>query len=107
MAAAWEIVTVGMSPGDDGQVLVIDRTAGCGGRTVCVVPGRLLRQADGTFMRRLDDKDIGNARLLAAAPQLRAVLTDLAAWAVRMSIAGGPAWQEAAGVLASILNPPG
>ena len=82
MAAAalpdWEIIEVGAAPGDDGQILIVDRTNGADGRTVCIVIGRLERSsADNGFVRVLDAEDVSNARLVAMAPRTRAALAGL------------------------------
>ncbi len=103
MTPAWETVRTGTQPGDNGQILLVDRDDGVGGRTICIVPGRLeWRAADGVFVRRLDEQDIANASLIAAAPQLQAALQRLAQWADSMGGWDAPCWAEAAAVLASL-----
>ena len=90
MTPAWEIVRTGALPGDDGQLLLLDREDGAGGRTVCIVPGHLeWRTADGGFVRLLDEEDIANAKIIAAAPRMQAVLQRLTEWASSMGGLGG------------------
>ena len=81
MAPRWELVRAGALPGDDGQLLLVDREDGPDGRTVCVVPGHLVHRArDGELVRLLDEQDLENARLFTAAPALRETLAALLAW---------------------------
>lgn len=96
MAPRWELVRVGALPGDDGQLLLVDGEDGPDGRTVCVVPGHLVHRArDGEFVRLLDEQDLENAWLFAAAPALRETLAALLAWRARTGGCGDPCWDTA------------
>ena len=102
----WNVVPPNRLPGDDGQILIVDREDGPNGRTVCIIPGRLLYlNVERDFVRLLDEQDLENARLFAAAPRLRAVLADLIEWATRAGSPEAPCWQEAR-ALATILRTP-
>jgi hypothetical protein len=93
-------------PGDDGQILIVHREDVPNGRTVCIIPGSLLYlNVERDFVRLLDEQDLENARLFAAAPRLRAVLTDLIEWAARSGSPEAPCWHEAR-ALATILRTP-
>ena len=106
MTPAWEIVRTDALPGDDGQLLLLDREDGAGGRTVCIVPGRLeWRSAEGDVVRLLDEHDVANAKVIAAAPRMRAVLQRLTEWASSMGGWEAPCWAEAQTVLASLQMP--
>ena len=106
MTPAWEIVRTGALPGDDGQLSLLDREDGAGGRTVCIVPGHLeWRTAEGDFVRLLDENDVTNARVIAAAPRMHAVLQRLTEWASSMGGWEAPCWAEAQAVFASLQMP--
>ena len=106
MTPVWEIVHTGALPGDDGQLLLIDREDGAGGRTVCIVLGHLeWHTAEGNFMRLLDEHDVANTKVIAAAPRMQAVLQRLTEWASSMGGWEAPCWAEAQAVLASLQMP--
>lgn len=51
---SWEIVSANRLPGDDGQIVVVDRQEGSEGRTVCLIPGKLQYLAEEQeFVRHL------------------------------------------------------
>lgn len=103
MSAAWEIA----SSGDGRTIFVFGREDGPDGRTVCVVPGNLTWcYAERGFVRRLDQQDHDNARLIAAAPRLRAALADLIEWSARTGGWDAPCWEEARAVLDALRKPP-
>ena len=56
-------------------------------------------------MRLLDEQDVENARLIAMAPQLRAVLAALVAWSERTGGWGAPCWRDARVLLARLRDP--
>lgn len=96
MAGMWDIVPPDARPGEETPLTIIDREDGPDGRTVWTVPGNLSWQKSaGIFVRLLDEDDIANARLLAAAPQLRSALADLLGWAVRAGNGDDPAVRDA------------
>ena len=102
-APTWDIVPVNRLPGDDGQILVVDRHEGSEGRTVCLIPGKPhYLTTDREFVRLLDAQDFQNARLLAAAPRLRAVLAELIEWAARSGAPEAPCWEEARAAAATL-----
>jgi len=75
VSASWSIGRLWLRAGESGPLRVIDREDGPSGRTVCLIPGHLAWQApDGSVVDLLDEDDIAHARLIAAAPQLRAAL---------------------------------
>jgi len=78
IVSSWSIDRVLSVAGKEGPLRVLDREDGPHGRTVCVIPGHLGSQAmpDG-LVRLLDEQDVENARLIAAAPELRTVLAGL------------------------------
>jgi hypothetical protein len=103
MTAAWEVNPVRAEPGDAVELRIIDREAGSGGRTVCVIQGNLIwRAAENNFVRLLDEDDIANAVLLAHAQQLKSVVSDLLAWAQQMGGWDATCWREAEAILRNI-----
>lgn len=85
MSDPWSIDRVRLRAGTRGPVQVIDREDGPSGRIVCVIPGHLVWQASpGNVAYLLDEEDIANARLIRAAPQLRAALAALIEWSAMM-----------------------
>jgi hypothetical protein len=54
----------------------------------------------------LDKDDIANARLIAAAPRMRAVIEGLLIWAGHMGGWDSPCWTDAADLHARLRNPP-
>lgn len=93
MIPAWSIGRPSPRAGHPGLLLVLDQEDGPLGRTVCVVPGHLEWQiTPQTVVRLLDEQDVENARLIAMAPQLRAVLAALVAWSERTGGWGAPCW---------------
>lgn len=106
MGAQWELVPVGSVPGDAGQILIVNREDGADGRTVCVVPGKLLwHREESDFVRRLDEQDIQNAQTIVTAPKLRAALASLVEWAARTGGWEAPCWEEAQALLAALRDP--
>ena len=84
----------------------LDRKDGPNGRTVCVIPGHLeWRVAARGVVRLLDEQDVENARLIAAAPQLRAALAGLVEWSARMGGWDASCWQDAPALLARLRDP--
>ena len=78
MNSIWDLDRINPSAGHPGLLLVLDPEDGPNGRRVCVIPGHLeWRIATRGVVRLLDEQDVENARLIAAAPQLRAVLAAL------------------------------
>ncbi len=68
--------------------------------------GHLAWQApDGSVVNLLDEDDIAHARLIAAAPRLRAALAALAAWSARTGHGGARPWQDARALLDALRNP--
>ena len=103
MMPGWVIQRAGALPGDDGQLLILDRKDGLNGRTVCVVPGNLFwNKTGGDLVRLLDEDDLANATLLAAAKPMRDALQALVAWQARVGGVNDPAWDEARALLARL-----
>lgn len=103
MMPGWVIQRAGALPGDDGQLLILDRKDGTDGRTVCVVPGSLFWNKVGDdFVRLLDKDDLANATLLAVAKPMHDALQALVAWQVRMGGVNDPAWDDARALLARL-----
>ncbi len=106
MNPIWNLDRINPSAGHPGLLLVLDREDGPNGRTVCVIPGHLeWRIAARGVVRLLDEQDVGNARLIAAAPQLRAVLAGLVEWSARMGGWDASCWQDAHALLARLRDP--
>ena len=106
MSASWNIDRVLPVAGQEGLLRVLDREDGPYGRTVCVIPGHLEWQATPDRpVRLLDEQDVGNARLIVAAPGLRTALAGLVEWAARTGGWEAPCWQEAHAVLSRLRNP--
>ena len=106
MIPAWNTDRASPRAGHPGLLLVLDQENGPLGRTVCVIPGHLeCRITPQTVVRLLDEQDVENARLIAAAPQLRAVLAALVAWSERTGGWGAPCWRDAQAVLARLRDP--
>lgn len=103
MIPAWSIDRARPSAGHPGLLLVRDREDGPNGRTVCVIPGHLeWRITARGVVRLLDGQDVGNARLIAAAPQLRSVLAELVEWSEHTGGWGAPCWRDAHALLARL-----
>lgn len=99
----WVIQRAEALPGDDGQLLILDRKDGLNGRTVCVVPGNLFWDKTGCdFVRLLDEDDLANATLLAAAEPMRNALQALVAWQAQVGGVSDPAWDDARALLARL-----
>ena len=99
----WEVQRAGALPDHDDPMLILDREDGPNGRTVCVVPGNLFwNKAGGDFVRLLDEDDLANATLLAAAKQMRDALLGLVAWQARVGGVNDPAWDDARALLAQL-----
>jgi len=107
VTARLEIVRAGALPGDDGQLLLVDRADGPHGRTVCIVPGRLVASTrDGDCVRRLDLQDLMNARLFAAARELRESLIGLLTWEAKMGGCDDPRWAKARRLVVQLYRSP-
>lgn len=75
-------------------------------RLVCVIPGHLAWQATPErTVRLLDEGDADNARLIAAAPELRAALAALVEWSAQTGGWDARAWQDAHALLARLRDP--
>jgi hypothetical protein len=108
MSAGWEVVRPGALPGDVGPLLIVDRGDGPDGRTVCAIPGHLVhRRPDGAAVRLLDEQDLENALLFAAACDMRHMLARLVGWERRMGGRGDPCWADARKLLALLPRRPG
>lgn len=108
MSATWTIDQIGALPGDDGQILILDREDGPEGRIVCSIQGHLTwRKSADEFVRLLDEQDIENARLIVVAPAMHRVLTDLVQWATQMGGWDAPCWAAARSLLAELRQPAG
>ena len=106
MSASWSIGRLWLRAGESGPLRVIDREDGPSGRTVCLIPGHLAWQApDGSVVNLLDEDDIAHARLIAAAPRLRAALVTLVAWSARTGHGDASPWQDARALLDAPRNP--
>ena len=104
MTATWTIHPEDAGPGENRQLLILDREDGPQGRTVCTIQGDLLwRQGDNNFVRLLDEQDIDNARLIAAAPALRQAASDLIDWALSTQGWNPESWEAARGLLGALL----
>ncbi len=100
MSASWSIGRLWLRAGESGPLRIIDREDGPAGRTVCLIPGHLMWQApDGSVVDLLDEDDIAHARLIAAAPRLRAALAALVAWSARTGHGDARPWQDAHALL--------
>lgn len=103
---SWSIDRVLPVAGQQGPLRVLGREDGPLRRTVCVIPGHLEWQATpDRLVRLLDEEDAGNARLIVAAPELRAVLAGLVEWAARTGSWEAPCWQDAQDILAGLRTP--
>jgi len=106
VSASWSIGRLWLRAGESGPLRVIDREDGPSGRTVCLIPGHLAWQApDGSVVNLLDEDDIAHARLIAAAPWLRAALVALVAWSARTGHGDARPWQDARALLDALRNP--
>ena len=108
MSSTWTIDRVRALPGDNGQILILDREDGPDGRTVCSIQGHLAWQrSEDDFVRLLDEQDIENARLIAAAPAMRRILADLLQWAAQTGGWEAACWAAACSLLAKLRQPAG
>ena len=106
MNAAWRFDRMRPLAGRPGLLAVLDQEDGPEGRTVCVIPGHVAwHVAGGTSLRLLDEQDVANARLIAAAPQMHSVLAALAGWAARMGGWDADCWDDAHALLARLREP--
>jgi len=106
IVSSWSIDRILSVAGQEGPLRVLDREDGLHGRIVCVIPGHLEWQAaPDRCVRLLDEQDVENARLIAAAPELRTVLAGLVEWAACMGGWEAPCWREAHAVLSRIRDP--
>lgn len=107
MNARWHIDRL-LAPcaGQDGFLPIVDAEDGPTGRVVCIIPGHLEWQTTPeTVVRLLDEEDAENARLITAAPELRAMLAGLVEWAARTGGWSAPCWQDAQDLLAGLRTP--
>ena len=106
MSASWSIARLWLRAGESGPLPIIDREDGPSGRTVCLIPGHLVWEApDGSVVDLLDEDDIAHARLIAAAPRLRAALAALVAWSARTGHGDTRPWQDARALLDTLRHP--
>ncbi len=106
MTPVWSLGRISPAAGHPGLLLVLDHEDGPDGRTVCVIPGHLeWRITARGVIRLLDEQDVGNARLIAAAPQLRSALAGLVGWSARTGGWDAPCWQDARALLARLRDP--
>ncbi len=106
MNPLWSLGRISPAAGYPGPLLVLDHEDGPDGRTVCVIPGHLeWRITARGVVHLLDETDVGNARLIAAAPQLRSVLAGLAEWSARTGGWDAPCWHDAHALLARLRDP--
>jgi len=106
VSASWSIGRLWLRAGESGPLRVIDREDGPSGRTVCLIPGHLAWEAsDGSVVDLLDEDDIAHARLIAAAPRLRAALAALVAWSARTGHGDARPWQDAGALLDALRDP--
>ena len=106
MSASWSIGRLWLRAGESGPLRIIDREDGPMARTVCLIPGHLAWQApDGGVVDLLDEDDIAHARLIAAAPRLRATLAALVAWSARTGHGDARPWQDARALLDALQDP--
>ncbi len=106
IVSSWSIDCVLSVAGQEGPLRVLDREDGPHGRIVCVIPGHLGWQATpGCLVRLLDEQDVENARLIAAAPELRTVLAGLVEWAARIGGWEASCWEEAHALLSRLRDP--
>ena len=106
MSASWSIGRVLSVAGQEGPLRVLDREDGPHGRIVCVIPGHLEWHATPDRpVCLLDEQDVGNARLIVAAPELRTALAGLVEWAARTGGWEASCWQDAHAVLSRLQDP--
>jgi len=73
---------------------------------VCLIPSHLAWQApDASVIDLLDEDDIAPARLIAAAPRLRAALAALVTWSARTGHGDARPWQDARALLDALRDP--
>ena len=105
MSASWSIGRLWLRAGESGPLPIIDREDGPAGRTVCLIPGHVVWEApDGSVVALLDEDDIAHARLIAAAPRLRAALAALVAWSAQTGHGNTRPWQDARALLDALRN---
>lgn len=81
----WTVVPTELVAGQTGPITIVDPEHSPVRPNVCIIPGSLVRSVDEhTQPLLLDEDDIANARLIAAAPQMLQVLEDLWSWAVQL-----------------------
>lgn len=106
MSASWSVGRLWLRAGESGPLPIIDRENGPSGRIVCLIPGHLAWQApDGSVVDLLDEDDIAHARLIAAAPWLRAAFAALVAWSARTGHGDARLWQDACSLLDALRDP--
>ncbi len=106
MIPVWSLGRTSPAAGHPGLLLVLDHEDGPDGRTVCVIPGHLeWRITARGVVRLLDEEDVGNARLIAAAPRLRSALAGLLEWSARTGGGDAPCWHDPRLLLDSLRNP--
>ena len=86
--AAWSLEPCTAKAGQPGPIVVRNTEALPPKQTVCVIPGGLAR-------RLLDENEVRNARLTAAALRMHQALSELLRWAEHMGGWDSPCWAEA------------
>ncbi len=101
MASSWEMSPADAQAGDPGPLRIFDSGGGPEGRTVCILPESLARQArDSTLQRVLDDHELANATAIMLLPRMREVLAELVQWAAHMGGWDAACWRSAEDVVA-------
>ncbi len=91
----WTLHPADPVPGQAGPLTIVDGEHQPVRPSVCIVPGSLVHSTSSdNSVRLLDEDDIANARLIAAAPRMLRVLDDLASWARDLGGWDAPCWQE-------------
>ncbi len=92
----WDVSPSTARVGDETALQIIDRENGPDGRTVCIIPGNLMRRTtDGNFTRLLDEQDLANAASIRLLPQLTETLSELVKWAAHMGGWDAACWRSA------------
>ena len=103
MARPWEMSPGNVQAGDAGPLLIFDPSDGPERRTVCILPGKLARQAqDSALHRVLDDRDLANATAIMLVPRMGEVLAELVQWATHMGGWDASCWRSAEDVVACL-----
>ncbi len=103
----WRLDPPTPRPGEPGPLVIGEIDQRPTKWPICIVPGSLARRVpEGTIVRMLDKDDIANARLIAAAPRMRAVIEGLLIWAGYMGGWDSACWADAANLRPRLRNPP-